>query len=131
MNIKDACALDYCYRMGWLAINQKKWQALDRQHAGYVLQGMYRASGLDIHASNYEPRVDSFGFKEPSEKRKKAENYFRQAIRCIPKDFFPVVARVVLENKVISGKNIQVDKWDLCRGLDYLCDFIVQKKRGV
>lgn len=130
MNIKDACALDYCYRIGWLAINQKKWQAVDRHRAGAVLRESFLASGLDLKASSFEPRVDSSGVRQPSDKRMRAEDYFRKAIRCMPRDFAPVVLQVCVENKVITGKNIAVDKVDLCRGLDYLCDFIVQKKRG-
>lgn len=129
MNIKDGCALDYCYRIGWLAINQKKWKDIDRHRAGCVLRESFLASGLDLKAASYEPRIDTFGFKEPSDKRMRAEDFFRKAIRSMPKDFAPVVLKVCVENKVISGKNLIVDKYDLCRGLDYLCDFL-QKKRG-
>lgn len=129
MNIKDGCALDYCYRIGWLDIAQKKWKALDRQHAGNVLREAFLNSGLSLKACGYEPRVDTFGVKEPSDSRSRAEDFFRKAIRCLPKDFAPVVLQVCIDNKIISGKDLLVQKYDLCRGLDYLCDFL-QKKRG-
>ena len=129
MNIKDACALDYCFRIGWLSVAQKKWRDIDRQKAGNILREAYLSAGLNLKAINYEPRVDTFGVKEPSDARSKAEDFFRKAVRSLPKDFAPVVLQVCIENKVISGKDLIVQKYDLCRGLDYLCDFL-QKKRG-
>lgn len=130
MNIKDGCALDYCYRAGWLAVAQKKWSDIDRHKAGGILREAFLNAGLSIKACNYEPRVDTHGVREPSEARSRAEDFFRSAIRCLPRDFAPVVLQVCVENKVITGKDLIVQKYDLCRGLDYLCDFIIQKKRG-
>lgn len=130
MNIKDACALDYCYRIGWLAVAEKKWKAIDRHKAGGILRQAYLDAGLNIKASSYEPRVDTFGVKEPSDARSRAEDFFRGAIRSLPRDFAPVVLSVCVENTIITGKDLIVQKYDLCRGLDYICDFIIQKKRG-
>jgi hypothetical protein len=125
-------ALDRCNKLGWLDIEVRKWRAVDRHRAGEKLREDYFNAGFEM--TTIDPskiRVDCQGFKTPSEARRNAEERYFRALKYIPKEFASVVRRVVIENKVFEGNQLEkyALKIDLVRGLDYLCDFYSSNRR--
>jgi hypothetical protein len=119
-------ALEHYNKLGWLDFNVKKWKATDRYMVGEFLRRDYFNAGFEIKTIDpSKPRVDCQGFKIPNDERQAAESRYLNALKYIPRDFVPVVRRVVIENKLIEGTQIEkyALKLDLVRGLDYLCDF--------
>lgn len=118
--------LHRCYLNGVLDIDRKRWQAQDRENAGDLLYKLFFDAGLGMHSLDPSKiRVDITGYKATPESRAIAEDRFRRAIRCVPKEFMSMINLVVLENKRISDKDrnmVFLAKWRLCKGLDYLCD---------
>lgn len=125
-------ALERYYKIRWLEFEAKRWRPEDRLRAGTILRNDFFKAGFELKTLDpSKPRVDCMGFKEPSEKRERAENRFRQAVRAIPREFWCAVQTVCLENKTYAGERslTNVFKADLCRGLDYLCEFYTKKER--
>ena len=76
-------------------------------------------------------RVDVSGFKAEPESKSIAEDLFNKAIKSIPREYYPVVRHVVIEDRKIQHKyqaDVRLDKFKLCLGLDYLCDYYASKK---
>lgn len=126
-------ALQRYYNIHWLEFETKRWRAEDRLRAATLLRNDFYLSGFELKTIDpSKPRVDCQGFKQPSERRIEAENRFRSAIKIVPVDFWPMVRLVCLENKIFIGSKYErhTARADLCRGLDYLCDFYTRKKRA-
>ena len=128
---KNIDVLGHYLKIGWLDFMASKWKGVDRMAAGERWQRDFHNAGFDIRTIDpSKPRVDCEGFKQPSERRERAEDSFRRASRVIPKDFFATVFNVCLDNRQFVGKQDEryAVKMDLVRGLDYLCDFYFGKK---
>lgn len=128
---KNIDVLSHYLKIGWLDFLSSKWKGVERLAAGERWLRDFHHAGFDIRTIDpSKPRVDCEGFKPNSERRERAEDFFRRASRTIPKDFFITVSNVCLENKQFVGKQDEryAVKTDLVRGLDYLCDFYFGKK---
>lgn len=121
------------YQKGYLEVEQRKWRSQDRLRAAEILQRLFFKAGFTLKSIDFtQIRVDHFGYKVPPEARLIAEDKFRKAIRCVPKEFFFVINEVVIEDKPFpphKGEELYSWKWRLCVGLDYLCDFFVKKDK--
>ena len=115
------------YDNGTLEMNRTRWQAQERLRAGEILQKVAFKAGIYIKASDPSKiRVDISGFKPEPEYKSISEDMYENAIKEIPSEYWPVVRHVVVEDHKISHKSraeVHLDKWRLCMGLDYLCDF--------
>lgn len=115
------------YENGTLNIEQTRWQALDRLNAGERLQKVAYQAGKYIKAMDVTKiRVDISGYKATPESKSIAEDMYNKAIKEIPSEYFPIIRHVVIEDLKIQHKSqsdVRLDKWRLCLGLDYLCDF--------
>lgn len=119
-------ALERYNKLGWLDFEIKKWRAVDRYRAGECLRRDFFDAGFEIKTIDpSKPRVDCQGFKTPSDHRSRAEARYFKALKSVPKDFEPTIRRVLIDNKLLDGTQIEkfALKRDLVRGLDYLCDF--------
>ena len=119
-------ALERYNKLGWLDFEVKKWRAVDRYEAGESLRSDFFDAGFELRTIDpSKPRVDCQGFKTPNEHRQLAEARYFKALNSIPRDFEPTVRRVLIDNKLLEGSQIEkfALKRDLVRGLDYLCDF--------
>ena len=120
------------YVNGTLEMSRGKWQAQDRLKAGELLQTVAFKAGIYIKASDPSKiKVDISGFKPVPEHELIAKDMYKNAIKQIPHEYYPIIRLVVVEDKKIRGKQSEVflDKWRLCMGLDYLCDFYSKIKR--
>lgn len=121
------------YENGTLEMNRTRWQAVDRLRSGELLQKVAYKSGIYIKA--FDPskiRVDISGFKCEPETKQIAEDMYKNAHKSIPSEYWPVVRHVVVEDGKIQHKSraeVHLDKWRLCMGLDYLCDFYAKMRR--
>lgn len=125
-------ALERCNKWGWLDLEVTKWRAVDRYRAGELLRKDFFDAGFEIRTIDPSKiRVDCQGFKTPSEIRQNAEVRYLKALKSIPKEFATVVRRVVIDNQVFEGNQLEkyALKIDLVRGLDYLCDFYSSYRR--
>lgn len=124
----DEIILKKYYELGVLSIKEGKWKAIDRLRGGEMLYKDFCSAGFNIPAIDQRiPRVDYQRMTQFSEKRLQAEDRFRKGIAAVPREFFNVVNKVCIENTRINTKqsreDVYAEKLDLCRGLDYLCDF--------
>lgn len=115
------------YNNGTLEMSISRWQPNDRLKAGELLQRVAYKSGIYIKALDLTKiRVDISGFKPIPENQLIAKDMYYNAVKKIPYEYWPVVRLVVVEDKKIqypSRAEVHLDKWRLCMGLDYLCDF--------
>jgi len=115
------------YNNGTLEMNRTRWQAQDRLKSGELLQNVAYKSGIYIKSLDFTKiRVDITGFKETPVSVMIAKDMYNKAIRQIPAEYWPVVRHVVVEDEKIQHKSraeVHLDKWRLCMGLDYLCDW--------
>lgn len=121
------------YDNGTLEMNRTRWQAVDRLRAGELLQRVAFKSGIYIKALDLTKiRVDISGFKPVPESQLIAQDMYKNAIKQIPSEHWPVVRLVVVEDGKIqhpSRAEVHLDKWRLCMGLDYLCDFYAKMRK--
>lgn len=125
-------ALDHYEKLDWLDFMARKWKAEDRKKAGQTWFRDFHEMGGNIKTIDpSKPRVDCQGFRRPSDERSRAEDSFYKAAKAIPKDFHETLWNVCIENKIFKGTQSETFaiKKDLVRGLDYLCDFYVAKKK--
>ena len=128
---KNFDALGHYLKIGWLDFMASRWKGIDRLAAGERWQRDFHNAGFDVRTIDpSKPRVDCQGFRQPSDKRERAENSFRRATRTLPRDFYPTVHKVCLENKTFKGTQEEryAVKKDLVRGLDYLCDYYFKRQ---
>lgn len=123
------------YENGTLEMNRTRWQPQDRLRAGEILQKVAFKAGIYIKASDPSKiKVDLSGFKPVPEHEMIAKDMYKNAIKKIPSEYWSVIRHVVVEDKKIkhsSRAEVHLDKWRLCMGLDYLCDFYGKlKDRG-
>lgn len=126
-------ALEHYYKVGWFDFKVGKWKDIDRLTAGTRWRKDCYEAGLYVRTIDpSKPRVDCQGFKQPSDKRDKAESRFRDALRAIPADYLRVMHNICIENRVFEGSREEklITKYDLVRGLDYLCDHYTRKRKG-
>lgn len=121
------------YNNGTLEMSVSRWKANDRLKSGELLQKVAYKAGIYIKAMDFTKiRVDISGFKPIPEYKSIAEDMYKNAIKQIPPEFWPVVRHVVVEDRKIqspSRAEVHLDKWRLCMGLDYLCDFYSKMRR--
>ena len=115
------------FENGTLEINCTRWQPIDRLRSGELLQNVAYKSGIYIKAQDpSKPRIDISGFKPVPTSVLIAKDMYTKAIKQIPQEHWPIVRLVVVEDRKIqhvSRAEVFLDKWRLCVGLDYLCDF--------
>lgn len=119
--------LNRYFNNGTLKMNCTRWQDIDRLKSGEMLQSVAYKSGIYIKSLDFTKiRVDISGFKPIPESKSIATDMYRRAIKRIPAEYWPVVRHVVIEDKKIqhpTRAEVHLAKWQLCMGLDYLCDF--------
>lgn len=121
------------YNNGTLAMNQSRWQAGDRLKAGELLQKTAFKAGIYIKASDPSKiKVDISGYKPVPEHELIAQDMYKNVIKKIPSEYWPVVRHVVVEDKKIqypTRAEVHLAKWQLCMGLDYLADFYAKMRQ--
>lgn len=131
--------LEKYFNRNWLDLGSKKYSGEDRLNAGSRLFQDYSASGFEsMRAVGWgKEKVDCSG--SPSEDIYGARlNYF-SAVKSIPKEFWPVVRTVCIQDtELLAGddlperRKLEVTyamKCDLCRGLDRLIEFYCEARK--
>lgn len=115
------------YENGTLDMERTRWQAVDRLKAAELLQKVAFKAGVYIRASDpTKIKVDISGFKAVPFGVLLAQDMYKNAHKSIPSEYWPIVRHVVVEDLKIQDKSravVHLNKWRLCMGLDYLCDF--------
>ena len=121
------------YVNGTLEMERTRWQSADRFKAGELLQKVAYKAGVYIKASDPSKiRVDISGFKALPVSVLIAQDMYKNALKSIPSEYWPVVRQVVVEDRKIqnpSRAEVHLAKFKLCLGLDYLCDFYSKQIR--
>ena len=122
---------------GYLDFGNKKYSALDRISAGKRLFTNFYLGGLNSMAAIDFGRIKVDGSGDRSEPFRclHHRDMYKKAVAAVPREFWPVVRRVCIEDLPIvakgSANNIKrilyAERLDLCRGLDRLIDFYSKK----
>lgn len=134
---RKASTLEQLAEKGWLDFGSGNFSAMDRISAGNRFYQDFQMSGIQALYANdlAKIRVDGQSSHNVPEKRLLAQERFRRALRDISPAFFPIIHRVVLEDKrlAVSGKSRKAlkDKAHqatlLCLGLDELIYHYLRK----
>lgn len=129
--------LEQLAQNGWLEYGSRKFTALDRLSAGKRFLCDFQASGIQAFCANDTERikVDGRGNSNVPEYRLMAQERFARALRAINTDFFPIVHKVVLEDKMFAVRGSTRGKIKeqahlctfLCLGLDELIYHYLKK----
>lgn len=121
------------YENGTLEMMCTRWKSIDRLRAGELFQKVAYKSGIYIKSSDPSRiKVDISGFKAEPLAVSIAQDMYKNALKQIPSEYWPIVRHVVIEDKKIQSKSraeVHLDKWRLCMGLDYLCDFYAKMRK--
>lgn len=123
---------------GYLDFGSDRISARDRVDAGSRLYVDFVLGGISsVGASDMSKiKVDGQGSIEQSLRCIHHQDCYNKAMRAVPKEFWPIVRLVCVEDKEIkvSGSAIDVKRKlyaarvDLCRGLDRLVQFYFGKR---
>lgn len=134
---RQLSVLEQLAQYGWLEYGSRKFTALDRLSAGKRFYSDFHASGMQSLGVNDMERikVDGGGNDSAPEYVLMARERFVRALRAINPDFFPVIHKVVLEDKMFSVTGSARGKTKekaykctlLCLGLDELIYHYLKK----
>ena len=132
--------LEKYYDLGYLSLFEEKFGAADRLLAGQrIAFDYYMANRCSLQSvKQFVTNIRTTGDSGRESQLYYKERYFR-AIRVIPKEFWPTVRFVCIEdNEITDNKNpkgslgykhnVYCMKVFLCLGLDRLSEFYSQKK---
>lgn len=115
--------LEQLAQNGWLEYGSRKFTALDRLSAGKRFLCDFQASGIQAFCANDTERikVDGGGDSSVPEYRLVARERFIRAVRAINTVFFPIVHKVVLDDKMVDVKGTE---WIKVKQKAHLCTFL-------
>lgn len=137
---KNPTVLEIYEQRGWLDKISSRWSGKDRLDVGTWIRNIHEKSGLGkVSAIDYtKERVDC-SLNLHAGINENMEALFFKATKFIPKEFRESVIKVCCDNEYLkaSGKTINEKKADrhlqivdLCRGLDYLVEFRLFRKKN-
>ena len=120
---RQLSVLEQLAQYGWLDYGSRKFTALDRISAGKRFYSDFQASGMQSLGVNDMERikVDGGGNDSAPEYVLMARERFVRALRAINPDFFPVIHKVVLEDKMVALKGTE---WIKIKQKTHLCTFL-------
>ncbi len=132
-------ALERVYSKGRLRYGDKRFSEDDRLRAGNRLNHEYEAAHFNVVGISWKnSKIDSRGGADTSSNLTDLRSRYLTAIRHIPREFWPAVRRICIENLLPDFDNIDSARrryenmylWycDLCRGLDRLIEYYTQSK---
>ena len=125
--------LEIWYAKGWLDLKNSRYGADDRLRFGLKFMNDYHiVSRSNLHSAyifnnkiDLSAKIESGGLLD-------AQNRYRQAVRAIPAEFWPVVRQICLDEKEPVAPSDMSERQktyfyflcrtDLCRGLDRIID---------
>jgi len=138
---KKPTVLEIYQKRGWLDNAKSIWSSVDRVGVGLQLRDIREQAGLGaMSAVDYEKERVDCSLKTAGNQRETAESLYFKATEFIPKEFRYVVINVCCDNRyikamgrnnqeIMSDRHLQIT--DLCRGLDYLIEFFLFRKKKV
>lgn len=130
--------LEFWYSKGWLESKNSCYGSDDRLRFGLKLMRDYHyILKSHIATTSLENTKVDISLKVQDDNVLDAINRYRRVLRSIPKEFWPIVRRICLEEKepeFPSGISIRHKSYfyflyriDLCRGLDRVIDAYTNK----
>lgn len=138
---KKLTVLEIYQKRGWLDNKKSMWSASDRVGVGLQLRDIREQAGLGaMSAIDYEKERVDCSIKMAGSHRETAESLYFKATGFIPKEFRYTVINVCCDNRyikaqgvtnqeIMSDRHLQII--DLCRGLDYLIEFFLFRKKSL
>ena len=130
-------ALEQIYRNGRLEYGDKSFGGQDRLRAGMKLASDFEKSHFSIVNSSWQNEKVDCKFQNNNDINYIRSRYYT-AVNSIPREFWPAVRQICIENKIPDFKNIQSARrrsenlylryFDLCRGLDRLIEHYLSRK---